>query len=208
MTPDRSARLPALVAAVALAVLVAGCTLSRPSPVKNTFLLDPRMPAAAAKQKPVTLRIGTINVAAPYRDRTFVYRTGELQYEGDFYHEFFIAPGAMIAQSTAKALDAAGVVARVVPSGSTPEEGDYVLEAFVSELYADTRQKPATAVLGIAYFVTRTTFPSKVVWSKTYVERVPLAASTPDTLAASWNEGLSRILGALARDLEAANLER
>lgn len=208
MTPDRLARLPALVAALSLALLVGACGLSRPSPVKNTFLLDPKMPAAAAKQKPVTMRIGTINVAAPYRDRSFVYRTGELQYEGDFYHEFFIAPGAMIAQSTAKALDSAGVVARVVPSGSAPEEGDYVLEAFVSDLYADTRQKPATAVLGVSYYVTRTTFPSKVVWSKAYVERVPLATSTPETLAASWNEGLSRILGALARDIEAADLAR
>ena len=189
-------------AALALAV-VAGCSLSRPSPVKSTFLLDPRMPPAAASTRPDTLRIGTINVAAPYRDRSFVYRTGELQYESDFYSEFFIAPASMIAQSTAKALDAAKLFARVVPSGSAPEEGDYVLEAFVSDLYADARAKPAQAVVGISFYLTRTTFPASVVWSRAYVERTPVAGTSADALAVAWNDSLSRVLASLAADLAA-----
>ncbi|HVE48057.1 MAG TPA: ABC-type transport auxiliary lipoprotein family protein [Casimicrobiaceae bacterium] len=185
--------------------LLAGCDLSRPAPVKNTFLLDPRIPAAATVQKPVTLRIGTINVAAPYRDRTFVYRTGELQYESDFYHEFFTAPASMIAQAATKALTGAKVFARVVPAGTAPEDGDYVLEAFVSDLYADTRSKPPYAVVSITFFVTRTTFPAGVVWSQPYSERIALALATPDALATAWNEGLSRVLESLARDLAASN---
>jgi cholesterol transport system auxiliary component len=194
--------------ALAFAVALAGCSLTRPAPVKNTFLLDPPLPPAAAAAKPATLRIGTFNVAAPYRDRTFTYRTGDVKFESDFYNEFFVPPGPMIAQATTKALASAKAFGRVVPAGTAPEEGDFVLEGFVTDLYADTREKPAAAVVGINFYLTRTTFPSAVVWSHEYRERVPLAASTPEALAQAWNEGLGRVLAALARDLAAAQLTR
>ena len=164
------------------------------------------MPAAVASPKPSTLRIGTFNVAAPYRDRAFTYRTGDVKYESDFYNEFFVAPGPMIAQATAKALVGARGFARVVPAGTAPEEGDFVLEGFVADLYADAREKPAAAVVGINFYLTRTTFPAAVVWSRDYRERVPLAASTPEALAQAWNEALGRVLASLAGDLATADL--
>lgn len=197
MTPMRAA-------ALALAVTMAGCSLTRPPPVKNTFLLDPPVPAAAAAAKPATLRIGTFNVAAPYRDRAFTYRTGDVKYESDFYNEFFVAPGAMIAQAATKALAGAKVFARVVPAGTAPEEGDFVLEGFVVDLYADAREKPGAAVVGINFYLTRTTFPAAVVWSRDYRERVPLVGNTPEALAQAWNEALGRVLASLVRDLAAA----
>jgi uncharacterized lipoprotein YmbA len=192
--------------ALALAVALSGCSFSRPAPVKNTFMLDPTLPSPAAAAKPATLRIGAVNVAAPYRDRSFVYRTGELQFESDFYHEFFVAPASMLSQATGRALDSAKVFARVVPAGSAPEEGDYVLEAFVSDLYADARRNPAGAVLGATFYLTRTSFPSSVVWSRGYLERVALKDSSAESLAQAWNEALSRMLEALASDLAALDV--
>lgn len=193
-------------AALAFAVAMTGCSLTRPAPVKNTFLLDPPLPPAVATPKPATLRIGTFNVSAPYRDRAFTYRTGDVKYESDFYNEFFVAPGPMIGQATSKALANAKSFARVVPAGTAPEEGDFVLEGFVSDLYADAREKPAAGVVGVSFYLTRTTFPPAVVWSRDYRERVPLAASTPEALAHAWNEALGRVLGRLARDLADADL--
>ena len=192
--------------AVLALTLVAGCNLTRPAPVKATFLLDPPLPAAAASPKASTLRIGTFNVAAPYRDRAFTYRTGDVKYESDFYNEFFVAPGPMIAQATTKALTAANVFRRVVPAGTAPEEGDFVLEAFVADLYADTRERPAAGVVGVNFYLTRTTFPSAVVWSRDYRERVALSAGTPEALASAWNEALGRVLTRLAQDLAAEEL--
>ena len=195
-------RLAGLLATFAVAI-VAGCSLTRPSPVKNTFLLDPPNPPAAAAPKPATLRIGTFNVSAAYRDRAFTYRTGDVKFESDFYNEFFVAPGPMVGQATTRALAAANVFTRVVPAGTAPEEGDFVLEGFVSDLYADTRDKPATAVVGINVYLTRTAFPSSVVWSRDYRERVALSASTPEALASAWNEALGILLRKLAQDLGA-----
>jgi cholesterol transport system auxiliary component len=205
MTLPGHASLRAALAALALS-LVAGCSLTRPAPVKNTFLLDPAPPPAVATPKPAALRIGTFNVSAAYRDRAFTYRTGDVKYESDFYNEFFVAPGPMLAQATTKALAAAKVFARVVPAGTAPEEGDYVLEGFVADLYADTRERPAAGVVGVNFYLTRTTFPSSVVWSRDYRERVALAANTPEALANAWNEALGTVLRKLAQDLAAADL--
>ena len=193
-------------AALALAVAIAGCSLTRPAPVKNTFLLDPPLPPVVATSKPGTLRIGTFNVSAPYRDRAFTYRTGDVKYESDFYNEFFVAPGPMIGQATSKALASAKPFARIVPAGTAPEEGDFVLEGFVSDLYADAREKPAAGIVGVNFYLTRTTYPPAVVWSRDYRERVPLAASTPEALANAWNEALGRVLSKLTKDLADADL--
>jgi cholesterol transport system auxiliary component len=193
-------------AVLAFTLAVAGCSLTRPAPVKNTFLLDPPLPPPVASPKPGTLRIGTFNVSAPYRDRAFTYRTGDVKYESDFYNEFFVAPGPMIGQAASKALAHAKPFARVVPAGTAPEEGDFVLEGFVSDLYADARERPAAGVVGVNFYLTRTTFPPAVVWSREYRERVPLAASTPEALAHAWNEALGRVLAGLVRDLAGADL--
>lgn len=204
-------RLPARVqvagalAALAFAAL-AGCSLTRPAPVKSTFLLDPPLPPAVSAPKPATLRIGAFNVSAPYRDRAFTYRTGDVKYESDFYNEFFVAPGPMIGQATSKALANAKPFARVVPAGTAPEEGDFVLEGFVSDLYADAREKPAAGVVGVNFYLTRTAFPPAVIWSREYRERVSLAASTPEALASAWNEALGRVLRKLTQDLAEADL--
>ena len=87
-------RFAGALAALALAVALTGCGLTRPAPVKNTFLLDPPLPPVVSAPKPGTLRIGAFNVSAPYRDRAFTYRTGDVKFESDFYNEFFVAPGA------------------------------------------------------------------------------------------------------------------
>lgn len=196
------------IVAVALLVMtaVAGCQLTRPAPVKRTFLLEPPLPAAVAgAPKAASLRVGTVSVAAPFRDRAFVYRTDALSYESDFYNEFFVSPASMVSEATVKALNASGVFARVLPGSAAADDGDYVLEGFVSSLYGDAR-KPIAAEVAISWYLSRTAFPGKVVWSREYRERVPLTETTPDALASGLNSALGNVLAALARDLDAAEL--
>ncbi len=105
----------AVVVLLAAAAVLASCSLSRPSPVKRTFLLEPAAPPVAAAAKPASVRVGVVNVAAPFRGKAFVYRETDLKYEADFYDEFFVAPTAMLSDATAKAIAAANVFQRVVP---------------------------------------------------------------------------------------------
>ena len=191
-----------------LVVMSAGCSLTRPAPVKDMFLLEPPLPTATAKPHAVSVRMGQVTVAAPYRDRPFVYRTGEVKYESDFYNEFFVTPAAMIAQATGRALAHANVFARVVPAGNALDDGQYVLEGFVNELYADARMKPAAGVIGVQYYLIRTGAASSIAWSGNYRERVVLREPTAEALATAWNEAFGRVLGTLVRDLAAIELER
>ena len=205
----RARALVALAVAAALALAVAGCSLSRPSPVKQTFLLEPGPPPVAARAQAGSLRVAVFNVAAPFRGKAFVERTAELEYAGDYYHEFIVAPSAMIGEATATALGRAGVFTRVVPPGATAD-ADWTLDGFVSALYRDARDPgKQVAVLAVTYYLTRTdALPAAPFWSREYARKVPIAGPDPQAYAAALNTALGGVLGDLARDLAAADLAR
>ena len=191
-----------------LAAALPACSLTRPAPVKRTFLLEPPLPAPGARTQRGMLRIGTITVAAPYRDRSFVFRTGELKVESDFYHEFFASPASMISESATRAMTQARVFDRVVPGIAGVEGADYVLEGFVSALYADARAEKAEAEVAIDWYVSRAGYPGGVVWSRQYRERAPIEGTGADAVAGAMNAALGRVLAGLARDLASAELPR
>ena len=198
-----------VVASLALAALVASCALSRPSPVKRTFLLDPTLPAAVSTAvKPVSIRVGVVSVAAPFRGKQFVFRESDLKFESDFYDEFFVAPAIMFSDATAKALGASKAFRNVVPFGASSDDSDYTLDGFVSELYADTRNATSpAAVITVTYYLTPTSaVGSNVVWSREYTQRTNVSGTGPEAVARGWNAALTAILANLAKDLAAADL--
>jgi len=208
LRPERRRAL-ALLAPLALAALLPACSFTRPAPVKRRFVLEPPLPTAGARTQPHTLRIGTFGVAAPYRDRALVYRVTDLKFESDFYHEFFAAPSAMIAEATARALVASRSFTRVIPPGVAGDEGDFLLEGFVDALYADGRVAgKAEAEVAVGFFVTRLAFPGGVVWSRRYVERAAIAGTQSEAVADAMNVALGRILVAVAGELAAADLPK
>jgi len=210
LPPGPGARSLAAIAIILLAGLLASCSLSSPAPVKHMYLLEAAAPPAAAVQKIASLRIGVINVAAPFRGRALVYRRDDITYEADFYSEYFVAPAAMLGEATAKALTAANVFRRVIPPGAAPDDGEYVLDGFVTELYGDVREagKPAAVITATFYLSTANTATAKVIWSREYRQRVPVSDGSSDALARASNTALSAILADLARDLAAAQLPK
>ena len=208
--PSGRDRRLAATAAVFVAVTLASCSLSRPAPVKSMYLLDAAAPPVATVQKIASLRIGVINVAAPFRGKTLVFRRDDITYEADFYSEYFVAPAAMLGEATAKALTAAYVFRRVIPPGASPDDGEYVLDGFVTELYGDLREagKPAAVITVTFYLSTASTPTPRVVWSHVYRQRVPAGDGSSDAFARASNSALSAILADLARDLAATTLPK
>ena len=185
-----------------------GCSLTREAPVKNTFLLEPAMPPAVAKTQPVTVRVAAVNVAAPYRGRSFVYRAGPLKFETDYYTEFLVAPAAMFAEQTTRALQLAHVFAAVMPPGSGAD-ADATLEGFVSALYAEIDNGvPVAAELTITYYLTPSTGASMPAWSKEYHRHVDVSAHTPAAYAAALNQAFGDVLAELTRDLASVQLPK
>jgi len=193
--------------AAALAVLAA-CSLSRPAPVKHMFLLEAAAPAQATKPQDASVRVGMITVAASFRGRSLVYRRDEVTYESDFYSEFFVPPTSMLADATARALTASNVFKRVTASGSAPYESDYVLDAFVTELYGDLREPgKAASVLSVTFYLSHAGMATpKVVWTKEYRQRVAAGDGSPEALVRGWDTALSTIMSELTRDLAALSL--
>jgi cholesterol transport system auxiliary component len=200
-------RSAALILALAAAVVAAGCSLTRPAPVKQTYLLDPALPAPVAMMHPGTLRIGTVNVAAGFRGRSFVVRDSEFRFDSDFYHEFFVPPGVMIADSTARALARARVFSVVTRPGVVVD-ADWILDGFVGTLHADARDTASpAAVLQVTFYVSRDDGgASAPIWSHAYFKRVAFAGSNTDAYVEAQNGALSEVLAELVQDLAAAQV--
>jgi len=204
---SNAGRIATLILALSALVFAAGCSLTRPAPVKQTYLLDPALPAPAAKMQAGMLRMGTVNVSAAFRGRSFVVRGSEFKFDSDFYHEFFVPPGVMIADATAQAL-AQGKVFGVVTRPGVVVDADWILDGFVGALHADARDaaKPA-AILEITYFLSRDDGgASAPVWSRAYAKRIAFATSSTDAYVTALNAALSEILAELARELAAVQL--
>lgn len=187
---------------------LAGCAaLTREAPIRQTFLLEPPAPALVAHPQSAALRVGTINVAAPFRGKTFVHRVGDLRFETDYYVEFLVPPATMLGEQTARALQQAKPFARVAGPGSATD-ASYVLDGFASELYADMREagKPA-AELDITYYLTPALETEQTpVWSHEYRQRTPMRNASAAAFAEALNQAFGDIVGALARDLASVKL--
>jgi uncharacterized lipoprotein YmbA len=213
MTPHRCSLTGSFARCALVAAMVgilAACGLSRPAPVKQTYLLQPQSPAqAASTPRPGTLKIGTIAVAAQFRGKALVYREADLKYEADFYNEFFVAPSAMLTESAATWLAAARVFDDVLPQ-SANAVGDYVLEGFVSELYGDYRDaaKPAAVLSGKFFLIDSRNASGVPMWQTELTQTIALASRGPDQLAAALNSAWTAMLNDLARQLSTAPLPK
>lgn len=180
--------------------MLAACSLSRPAPVKQSFLLNATRPAATTPAAPThaALRINRFTVAQPADGRPIVYRATDLRYELDFYNEFLALPATMLTERTLAWLSDAQVFAAVVPMTSSLD-ARYVLEASAFRLGGDFRDPQAPrAVLALRTILARDDAPGNVLMDRAFEQSVPIPDRSPDAVVA----GLDRALAGVLADLE------
>lgn len=183
---------------------LAGCvTLNKEFPVKTTYALEVmrRGPDPVPQGKAV-LKVRKFRVAPRFDGRGLVYRLSEQRYESDYYHEWFIAPNAMVTQQVQNWLAASGLFAHVVASGSTADE-THVLEGTVAILYGDFRE-PAhpKALLEIQIVLLDAgALDGGILSQRDYRREVALPAPTPEALVQGWNDALRDALTDAEADL-------
>jgi cholesterol transport system auxiliary component len=191
--------------AACTALVVAGCSIGKPIPQANTYVVQAPVPEAtpAVASRSESLRIGNVRVAAAYAGSALVYRTDDVRFVSDPYSRFIAEPGAMLADQMAAWLGRAGPFSTVTdPESTLPAH--YVLEATVTELYGDFRQgKTPAAVLAVQFaLIDQTGARPKAVLERAIARRVDLPQESPDALVRGYGEALAEILAALSTELQ------
>jgi ABC-type uncharacterized transport system auxiliary subunit len=133
------------------AVFLAGCGLSKPSPVINTFDIDSPQngPPAFNQVRPFILRVNQMGTAAAYEGRKLIYKTRQGRLVDDYYNELIAGPGRLLADSLAAYLDRRSPYFQVVRIQG--EKGaDFVLEGYLGEFLGDFSLNPPQARITVA----------------------------------------------------------
>jgi hypothetical protein len=179
-----------------------GC-LSRPALNKQTFTFDaPTISATNAGAGGRVLGIRSLQIAAPFDSRSFVYRTGEFSYARDPYAGFLEPPAEELLAPVRGWLRDKGNFSAVTETGSALKP-DTSVEISVSRLFGDFRQPEhpaAVLTMQFVFFDALNGVPGKAIFQKDYSRRIPLAAPTAAALMDGWNQALAEILAEVSTD--------
>lgn len=198
-----------------LFLLTPGCfslDLAQDPPSKQQYLLsavpDPAGDGAAAAVEAAAtglppLQVSKAFVAAPFHERSLVYRIGENQYTTDYYQEFLVSPAQMITRLTVDWLRATGSWPGAEHGGTTTE--GYVLDLTVLELYGDYRKADSQqAVLRLRAKLSALDpedDSQRTLLEKDYDARVDIEDRQGSSLVAGMNRALVEVLDKLAKAL-------
>lgn len=200
----RRATLAAVACGLAVVSGLNGClTVSKAYPDKTYYVLTAARPGPDPVSADKTvLKIKRFRALPRFEGRGLVYRTSDYHYESDYYHEWFLAPDAMLTQQAHDWLAGAGLFRHVLASASTVEE-THLLEGTVTALYGDYRDRASPrAVLGLQVLLIAGDGDPTVLMQRDYQEAAEVAALTPDALMRGWETALQRILTGVEGDLK------
>ena len=184
-----------------LALTTVGCVrLSQPYPSRHyyAFTATPTTILPAKTNGPA-LKIRPFQINPLYAGKNFVYRSGDSQYEGDFYHAFFARPADQITAVTKEWCLASGKFASI----DATAQPQFYLDGNIEALYGDFRpNQPPLAVLSITFYLFADKADgSTLVFTKSYRRQITIDDNTAENLIAGWNTALLEILGELVREL-------
>jgi ABC-type uncharacterized transport system auxiliary subunit len=193
-----------IVAALLLAGVcgLTGC-LSRPALTRQTFTFDaPTISATNDLTDGRVLGIRSLQIAAPFDSRSFVYRTGEFSYARDPYAGFLEPPAEEMMVPVRGWLRGKGQFSAVTEAGSALKP-DTLVEISVSRLFGDFRQPEhpaAVLTMQFVFFDAPNGVPGRVILQKDYSCRIPLDAPNAAALMDGWNQALAEILAEVSTD--------
>jgi cholesterol transport system auxiliary component len=178
-----------------------GClNLNKSYPEKRSYVLDVGTPQeATTSNSAMVLKIDKFRVSPLFAGRAMVYRTADLQYESDFYNEWFVTPRSLVTQQLQHWLTQSGTFQMVI-QGTNHIEPTHVLEGSVTEFYGDFRGSPR-AVLGIELRLLDGQNERQVLLRRTYHQDVPLTDRSSEALARGLTEALRTVLEAVTKDI-------
>ena len=178
-----------------------GClNLDKSYPEKRSFVLDVGAPPQGSSSTgAIVLKINKFRVSPLFAGRAMVYRIADLQYETDFYDEWFVAPGLLVTQQFQTWLSQSPGF-QLVLLGTNHVDPTHLLEGTVTEFYGDYRDSPR-AVLGLELHVLDAGNARHTAFRRTYHQDMPLPDRSPDALARGLTEALRMVLTTVIKDI-------
>ncbi len=195
-------------AAPALAAALCGCFMQRfVAPEKRYYVIEAPRPGEALKppSNGLALRVERCRISPRYDLSEFIYRIGDLNYESDFYSEYFVAPNDLAAEETRKWLERAGLFEMIVDAyGRVPPT--HTLSGVINSIYGDFRDKsaPRAAIEMQFLFSREVEGRGTVLFQKDYSQSVAIEKAAAADVAAGLSQALSAILGQLEKDIRQA----
>lgn len=177
-----------------------GCVkLSRPYPIKQYFVLEAKRSGTSAPCSGASIRIKDPEISPLFSAKSFVYRTGDLEYTTDFYNEFFIVPDRMVKTQIQEWMGKSGLFRRISPDPG--EKTDYVLESNIVNLYVD--KTASKAVMEISFFLmSGTKGDGEIIWHGNHRDEEPVKDDSSAAMAAAFCRSLDKNLRYLEANLK------
>ena len=186
---------------------LAGClSLEKRYPEKRYFALSASRPGPApAAPFDGVLAVRPLRISPAYAGSEFVYRTGDVTLESDFYNEFFIPPSRLVTEEVRRWFEESGLFRTVVDSAG-PIESTHVLEGAVQAIYGEYRPAglPRAAIEVQFFLLAATGEEVKVLLQKSFSRKVDVPDDTPEALVRGWNRALGEILAELEGEVREA----
>ena len=184
-------------------LILAGCG-DRQAYDKKYYVLGATRQAESIKTETDSLlEIHRFTIDSAFDGKGLVYRTGQFEYESDYYNEFLISPSAMVTEKTRNWLSGSGLFKRVLDVGSQIDP-THILEGNITALYGDFRDKssPEAAIeMRVFLLKTQANGETVLVFGETYKSSVAIESKGPEALIEALNRCLEEILSSLEEDL-------
>jgi uncharacterized lipoprotein YmbA len=180
-------------------VLAAGCG-SAPQTQYYALALPAAQPRA--EQGRGVLSVEELSVAAAYDDQRIVYRKSPYRFDYYEYHQWSSAPSQAITDYVRDALEQSGRFERVTDERS--KDTTLVLRGRIAAVEeVDVTPTEWVGRVDLELFA-EDPQTGRVVWSKRFRERRPLATRHPSGLAQALSAVLARIVAQAAPEISAA----
>ncbi|HEY1817091.1 MAG TPA: ABC-type transport auxiliary lipoprotein family protein [Kofleriaceae bacterium] len=181
-----------------LVLVIAACGGSAPQ-TRYYQLAPPVAKAPEPATSSTEIAVEPLVADGAYGDQRMIYRSDPVRLDFYDYHRWSTAPGAMIAGFVEKALAESGqfsAVTREATATTAVVLGGRVTA--LEEVDVDPHHWVAHVAVELA---ARDASTGKLVWTRTFDEREPESAQTPEGLARAAGVALGRIVRSAAPDL-------
>ena len=196
-----TAKAPGALVTALLMLSLPGCgSFEKEAAKQQRYMLETTRSGEQQSTSKHVLEVRTFNVSAAFAANSFVYRNKGGEYSSDFYNEFFVSPGVIMANNSRDWMRRSGMFA-TVRSGGSRMTATHVLEGDVTELYGDYSKTPAEAVIKIHVVLLDGSDDSLLI-DREYSLSEQVTDDLPGSLVGAWNRALGTLLGRLENDLK------